>query len=173
MVYYKDFELLIRTMEEKDASIFTKEELAQGWDASIQKYQERLEDQKNGTAIALTAVYQEQPAGYISVYRQARGGPFRLSGYPELVDFSVLEKFRKHGIGNRLMDVAEQLAKGYSAFVCLGVGLHSGYGSAQRMYIKRGYLPDGFGVWYQDAVCKPYTACRNDDNLVLYLYKQL
>lgn len=31
--------------------------------------------------------------------------------------------------------------------VCIGVGLHAGYGSAQRMYVKRGYIPDGTGVW--------------------------
>ena len=53
----------------------------------------------------------------------------------------------------------------------LGVGLHSGYGGAQRLYAKRGYLPDGSGVWYRDAVCEPYTICRNDDDLTLYLSK--
>lgn len=34
------------------------------------------------------------------------------------------------------MDIAEKLAKTRSDTVCLGVGLHSGYGSAQRMYVK-------------------------------------
>ena len=33
--------------------------------------------------------------------------------------------------------------------VSLAVGLHTGYGQAQRLYIKRGYIPDGTGVWYQ------------------------
>lgn len=36
--------------------------------------------------------------------------------------------------------------------VCLGVGLHSGYGAAQRMYVLRGYVPDGSGVWYEGRV---------------------
>ncbi len=48
-----------------------------------------------------------------------------------------------------------------------------GYGSAQRMYVKRGYIPDGSGVWYQNAVCPAYGPCANDDDLVLYLSKKL
>ncbi len=42
----------------------------------------------------------------------------------------------------------EEIASQYSDTVYLGVGVHNGYGSAQRMYIKRGYIPDGTGVWY-------------------------
>lgn len=53
------------------------------------------------------------------------------------------------------------------------VGLHSGYGNAQRMYVSRGYMPDGSGVWYGEAVCPAYGACRNDDDLVLYFSKPL
>lgn len=71
------------------------------------------------------------------------------------------------------MDAAEKIASEYADTVYLGVGLHSGYGSAQRMYVKRGYLPDGSGVWYRDSVCPPYGECRNDDDLVLYLSKKL
>lgn len=85
----------------------------------------------------------------------------------------MLAKYRNRGIGSRLMDAAERIAAEHADTVFLGVGLHSGYGSAQRMYIKRGYIPDGSGVWYRDAVCAPYAGCRNDDDLVLYLSKKL
>lgn len=44
------------------------------------------------------------------------------------------------------MDIAEKIAFERSDEVCIGVGLHGGYGSAQRMYVKRGYIPDGSGV---------------------------
>ena len=37
----------------------------------------------------------------------------------------------------------------------LGVGLHPGYGAAQRLYIKQGYVPDGSGVWFQNKQLKP------------------
>ena len=72
------------------------------------------------------------------------------------------------------MDVAEQIAAQHADTVCLGVGLCREYGSAQRIYAKRGYIPDGSGVWYQDKPCVQYeTVCTVDDDLVLYLAKRL
>ena len=71
------------------------------------------------------------------------------------------------------MDTAEALAKKTSDTVTLGVGLYTDYGAAQRMYIKRGYIPDGSGVWYRNENCPPYAEIRNDDDLVLYLSKKL
>ena len=81
-----------------------------------------------------------------------------VQGYPEIVDFGVLEKYRRNGIGSRMMEIAEKTAAKYADAVYLGVGLHNGYGSAQRMYIKRGYIPDGSGVWYQDEICTAETS---------------
>lgn len=111
--------------------------------------------------------------GYINIYPNSAWGAFGGKGYPEIVDFGVLEKYRNRGIGTVLMDIAEKIAATYADIVYLGVGLHSGYGSAQRMYVKRGYVPDGSGVWYQDKICKPYEECKNDDDLVLYFSKKL
>lgn len=174
MVYYQKDELLIRGMEESDARIFTEEETAQGWNADISKYLTRLRDQTEGKCVSLTAVYEGHPAGYIHVYLKGLGGAFGGKGLPEIVDFGVLEKYQRKGIGSRLMDTAEQIAGQYAGTVWLGVGLHSGYGSAQRMYVKRGYIPDGSGVWYRDRPCPQYeTEIANDDSLVLFLSKKL
>ncbi|MDU7069301.1 MAG: GNAT family N-acetyltransferase, partial [Clostridium perfringens] len=85
---------------------------------------------------------------------------------------NVLEKYQNKGIGTALLDKIEDTVKEYSKSICLGVGLHSGYGSAQRMYIKRGYIPDGSGVWYNNMLLEQNAQCRNDDNLVLYLIKE-
>lgn len=134
----------------------------------------RLKDQSEEKAIALAAEYKGNVAGYINIYPNSEWGAFAGRGYPEIVDFGVLEKYRRKGIGTKLMDAAEEIAAKYSDTVYLGVGLHSGYGSAQRMYVKRGYIPDGSGVWYKDNVCTPYdTIYTNDDDLVLYLSKKL
>lgn len=174
MIYYSDQEITIRSLQPEDADTIAAEEVAQGWiNASPQKYYQRLQDQENGKAISLAADYRGQVAGYINVYFRPEKGAFANQGIPEIVDFGVLEKYRCRGIGSKLMDVAEQIAGEYSDMVYLGVGLHSGYGSAQRLYIKRGYLPDGSGVWYKDVVCEPYSSCCNDDDLILYLSKKL
>lgn len=173
MIYFNDGEILIRDMLKSDAQIITDEEIAQGWDADVGKYEMRLRHQSERKSVSIVAEYQGNIAGYINVYPDSQWGAFAGQGYPEIVDFGVLAKYRRHGIGSRLMDIAEQTASGYSYIVYLGVGMHSGYGSAQRMYVKRGYIPDGTGVWYRDKVCEQYAACCNDDDLVLYMSKKL
>ncbi len=172
MIYYNDNEILIRNLKQSDAQIITDGEIAQGWDAEIGKYERRLRDQADGKSVALVAEYRGNVAGYINVYFDSKWGAFANMGYPEIMDFGVLAKYRNRGIGSKLMDIAEQIAFACSDVVYLGVGLHSGYGSAQRMYIKRGYVPDGSGVWYRDEICKQYADCCNDDDLVLYLSKK-
>lgn len=173
MTYFKKGQLIIRNMEPKDAQAITDAEIAQGWDASVEKYHRRLADQNSGKAVALTAEYAGKPVGYINVYPASMWGAFGGMGWPEIMDFGVLEAYRNRGIGTALMDTAEKISAAYADTVYLGVGLHSGYGSAQRMYVKRDYIPDGSGVWYRDKVCGPYEACVNDDDLVLYLSKTL
>jgi len=163
----------IRRLTDSDAAYFTQKEIAQGWHADVQKYLDRLEDQRTGKAVCLVADWEGVPAGYINVYPNAEQGPFGGKGWPEIVDFGVLEKFRNRGIGTALMDAAEAVATTFADTVYLGVGLHSGYGAAQRMYVKRGYVPDGSGVWYRDRVCDQYAPCCNDDDLVLYMSKKL
>ncbi len=172
MVYHEDEICLIRNLEKGDIGEISREERAQGWHVSDGKYAMRLKDQEEGRCISLVAEHEGSVAGYVNLYFRPLAGPFASLGYPEIVDFGVLEKYRRRGIGTRLMDVAEEIGFQSSQIVCIGVGLHSGYGSAQRMYVKRGYIPDGSGVWYQDKVCEPYGECCNDDDLVLYFSKE-
>ena len=52
--------------------------------------------------------------------------------------------------------------------------LYRAVGSAQRIYVKRGFIPDGSGVWYQGKQCVQYeTNCTVDDDLILYFSKKL
>ena len=174
MIYYDDGKLIIRNMESADAQIFTDEFTAQGWHPDIAGYISRLKDYSEGRCIALTAVYEKCPAGYVYVYLNAHDGPFKDKGWPIIVDFNVVKKYQRMGIGNTLMDAAEQIASRYSDTVCLGVGLCDSYCTAQRMYVKRGYIPDGSGIWYQGKQCVQYeTVCTVDDDLILFLSKEL
>lgn len=173
MIYFQNNEMLIRDLQPADAKIIADEEIRQGWNVLIEKYTDRLKDRDEGKCISLAAEYNGNVAGYINVYPQSEWGAFANKGYAEIIDFGVLEKYRRLGIGSRLMDAAEKVAAEYSDTVYLGVGLHSGYGSAQRMYVKRGYVPDGSGVWYGDEPCVPYSPCVNDDDLNLYFSKKL
>ena len=170
---YRDGDIQIRDMDASDPAYFAAEERQQGWHADERKLNGALRDAASGLAVALTAELGGVRAGYARVYRHAGGGPFARLGYPEIVDINVLERFRRRGVGSALMDAAEAFAASIAGTVTLAVGLHSGYGSAQRMYVRRGYLPDGTGAWYRGEVCAPYSDCSNDDDLVLYLSKKL
>ena len=174
MTYYQDENLRIRDMEPADAQILNDEYTAQGWHPDVNYYHMRMREAAEGKCIALTAEYKGRPAGNLYLYFDAQEGPFKGQGIPEIVDFGVLQKHQHKGIGNRLMDTAEQLAAQRSHTVTLGVGLCREYGAAQRIYVKRGYIPDGSGVWYQNRQCVQYeTTCTVDDDLVLFLSKKL
>ena len=174
MIYYQDDALIIRDMEAADAQILNDEYTAQGWHPEIDYYHMRMREHAEGKCVALTAVYQGHPAGAVYVYFSAQEGPFKGKGWPEIVDFGVLQKYQRKGIGNQMMATAEQIASQHADTVCLGVGLCREYGTAQRMYVKRGYIPDGSGVWYQNKQCVQYeTVCTIDDDLVLFLSKRL
>ena len=173
MIYYEDSILRIRDLCASDAAVFCREERAQGWiHAKEEKYRARFADAQTGKAVALVAEYAGQPAGYINIYPNSHRGSLANQNLPEIVDFGVLKKFRCRGIGAKLMDTAEEIAARFADTVYLGVGLDSSYGNAQRMYSKRGYIPDGNGVWYENAPAAPDQRYLLDD-LALYLLKKL
>jgi hypothetical protein len=81
------------------------------------------------------------------------------------------------GVGSQLLDLAEKEAATKSGAVGIGVGLYTGedggYGAAQRLYVKRGYIPDGKGVTYNYQPTIPGNSYRLDDELVLWFTKKL
>jgi GNAT superfamily N-acetyltransferase len=173
MVYYQNETVLIRAMEENDIPLMVEGFHLQGWNKPAEMFASYLSQQRGGTRLVFAAFLGESFAGYVTLKKAAETGPFTGKGIPEISDFNMLIKFQRRGIGCLLMNAAEKMASAFCNTVSLGVGLHAGYGTAQRMYVKRGYIPDGTGVWYMDHPLAPYTECRNDDDLVLYLSKRL
>lgn len=88
------------------------------------------------------------------------------------MDLNVLPPFRRHGIGTELLDAAEREASTRSDQVGLGVGLYSNYGNAQRLYVKRGYIPDGRGITRGYEMLEPGTMVCVDDTLLLWFTKR-
>ena len=145
----------------------------QGWNKPRDIIEGYFEKQKNDDLSVFVAKYNDDLAGYTVLFKDTGVGPFANKGIPVINDLIVFEKFQCKGIGCHILDAAEQKASELNNCVQLAVGLHSGYGAAQRIYVKRGYVPDGSGVWYKDSPLDPYDDCQNDDELVLYLIKNL
>ena len=162
----------IRKMQESEIKDLSRGFISQGWPGREEILARYFLEQECGEREVLVAEVEGALAGYITILPCAKQGPF-AEIYPELSDFNVFEPFQNQGIGNLLMEEAEKRVKLISDKVTLGVGLHSGYGPAQRLYIKRGYIPDGTGVWYQNYQPAMNAVCEDIGELALYLSKYL
>ena len=162
----------IRKMQESDIKDLSRGFISQGWPGREEILARYFLEQECGEREVLVAEVEGALAGYITILSCAKQGPF-AEIYPELSDFNVFEPFQNQGIGNLLLEEAEKRVRLISDKVTLGVGLHSGYGPAQRLYIKRGYIPDGTGVWYQNHQPAMNAVCEDIGELVLYLSKNL
>ena len=162
----------IRKMQESDIKNLSRGFISQGWPSREEILTRYFKEQESGEREVLVAEIDGAVAGYVTILPSAKHGPF-AEVYPELSDFNVFEPFQNQGIGNLLLEEAEKRVRLISDKVTLGVGLHSGYGPAQRLYIKRGYIPDGTGVWYQNHQPAMNAMCEDIGDLVLYLSKNL
>lgn len=115
----------------------------------------------------------EEIRGYVTLKWDSTYAFFYEKKIPEIKDLNVLPLFRRHGIGSKLLETAENEAQHKSKFVGIGVGLYQDYGEAQKLYIKRGYVPDGQGITYQHRFLSPGANAPLDDELILWLIKRL
>lgn len=121
----------------------------------------------------VVASIDSQLTGYLLIKPKSSYPPFAEAGIPEIADFNVVRTRQRTGIGTALMDEAERRAAQLSDVVGLGVGLYSDYGTAQRMYVRRGYLPDGAGVVLDGVPVPPGTRIMLNDDPELMFTKQL
>ena len=173
MIYYHEENLTIRSMKECDIEQFVLGFKEQGWHKPFELFSNYYIEQEKNQRFVIVSEMDGKVSGYITLLPNTNVGPFAGKNIPEIVDFNVLIKYQRNGIGNKMMDITESLAKERSEYVSLSVGLHNGYGTAQRMYVKRGYIPDGTGAWYRGKILEPYSECMNDDDLTIYFLKSL
>ncbi len=170
---------IIRLLQSSDIQPIAAAFAELGWDKPASQYEQYLSEQEAGQRVVLVAFsgLQNLPilefAGYVTLCRQSHYPPFREANIPEIVDFNVLPKFRRNGIGAALMDAAENRIARVSPWVGLGVGMTADYGSAQRMYAKRGYIPDGRGLFSGGKPVQYGQSVPVDDDLVLFFTKVL
>lgn len=159
----------IRILRDGDPVVISGAFTAIGWDKPVEQYEKYLAEQAAGVRDVLVATVDEEFVGYVTV----RWESAYFDGLPEIQDFNVLPPYRRRGIGSGLMDAAEALVAQRSTVVGIGVGLYADYGQAQRMYVRRGYLPDGRGLMYDNQPVAPGNTIRLDDAATLMLTKSL
>ncbi|MFI4937409.1 MAG: GNAT family N-acetyltransferase [Candidatus Berkiellales bacterium] len=144
-----------------------------GWNKPVALFQGYLEEQKNKERFVWCAYKNNNFAGYVTLNLNSRYLPFREQNIPEINDLNVLQQYRSKGIGTQLLDVAEKKAASFGNKVGIGVGLYPDYGAAQKLYVKRGYIPDGKGATYQYHNTLPGKDYCLDDDLNLWFIKEM
>lgn len=164
----------IRCLEPADAPRLAAAFAAIGWDRPVDLFLDYVEEERAGLRAARAAVVDAEVAGYVTVQWSSGDRSFAERGVPEIKDLNVLPRFRGRGVGSRLLQAAETLIAQRAAVAGIRVGLHGGYGAAQRLYVGRGYVPDGAGAVDADGRSIPEgTSVVLDDDTTLRLVKRL
>lgn len=115
-----------------------------------------------------------QDCGYGLLNWQPLYALYKRLEIPEIQDLNVIPAARRGGVASAMIAHCEALARQKGcAQIGISFGLHADYGAAQRLYIKLGYMPDGFGVTYDRQAVMPGEIRPIDDNLALMMIKDL
>jgi GNAT superfamily N-acetyltransferase len=164
----------VRTLNGADAGALSAAFAAIGWNKPTEQFLRYAADADAGTRVNWVATVDGEIAGYVTLRWDNPDHPDIASRrIPEIQDLNVLPQFRRRGIASAMLDRAEAAAAQRSSAVGIGVGLHPGYNAAQVLYVKRGYVPDGFGVTYGDRFVQEGETVPFDDSLGLHFTKDL
>jgi ribosomal protein S18 acetylase RimI-like enzyme len=163
----------IRPFLSDDIELIVDHFAKHGWHKPTSTFETYWREQTNNERLIWLAFYKQQFAGYITLKWNSPYSPFKKYNIPEIMDLNVLPPYRGKGIGFALLKTAEREAGKQHDVVGLGVGLYRDYGSAQKLYVRNGYMPDGLGVTYQYQTVEPGANVCLDDDLVLWFTKKL
>lgn len=143
------------------------------YDGNVDEAKTHLADHATGGGATWLAHADGSFAGFATIRWQSNNPHFRAENIPLIHHLEVFEDFRRQGIAGRLMDEAEQLIATRAQKAGITVGLFDAYGPAQRLYAKRGYVPDGRGVCQGQRPLQQGDTVTIDHDLLLWLTKTL
>jgi len=140
-----------------------------GWRKPRGHFDAYFAEQQRDERLVWVARRADSIAGFVTLLWRARHQPFAERGIPEIADLNVYPANRRRGVASRLLDGAEAAAFARASAVGLAVALYAAYGPAQRLYVRRGYVPDGRGVTARGEPIAEGATVKIDDDLVLWL----
>jgi hypothetical protein len=132
-----------------------------------------FEDHENGASTTILGYEDGRLVGIVTIRWQCHYPSFRDRNIPLIQNIEIRYEDRGRGIGNRMLQRTEEEIARRSPLAGLVVGISADYGPAQRLYARRGYIPDGRGV------CRQFTPLQNGDvvtvdhDLLMWLVKDV
>lgn len=164
--------LTFRKCTLNDIDLLSAEFMKEKYHKTPELFHSYLKDQESGVRdVWLVLNENNNYLGYMTVVWMSQYEHFKKAKIPEINDFNMLPTYQGLGIGSEFLNFIEhQVAQSHSK-IGLGVGLTQDYGRAQRLYVKRGYLPDKQGVTYNYKKVRSGERYPVDDDLILWLTK--
>ena len=135
---------------------------------------DHVADRGDDGGTTLVARLEDRVVGLVTLRWTSDNPAFADRDIPLVHQIVVAPEFRRSRVATALMDSAEQLAatRGRST-VGITVGLFDEYGPAQRLYARRGYVPDGRGACRGRVPLRLGDTVEVDHDLILWLTKEL
>ncbi len=145
-----------------------------GFQAEREYYERCIERVGLGEISIFIALIDGQGAGFALLNYVPKYPLYKKLDIPEIQDLNVLRSHRRKGIGQQIIEVCEERARSLGKEeMGISVGLDSSFGSAQRLYVRMGYVPDGNGVTYDRKLVATGEFRPIDENLCLMMTKSL
>lgn len=166
----------IRKIEQRDIDVIIKK-FTFPWTteaATRAKWQRYYTEQQAGERLACVVTKDNVIVGYGSLLPESTYKPFVEDDVFEISDIWIDKAARGQGLATLLITYFESIAEDEEApYIGMGVGLYADYGTAQQLYARLGYKPDGRGITHKGvpvALGKQYPI---DDDLLLWVVKEL
>lgn len=136
-------------------------------------FDQQLANQAEGGRDVYIASLDGRDVAYCILNWKPKYGYFKAMNIPEIQDLNVVLGYRQRGIATQMIAYCEGLIAKAHELAGISFALHPGAGPAQKLYVKLGYQPDGFGVTYDRKTVGEGEFKPVDDNLCLMMVKKL
>ena len=165
----------IRELNHHDCGVISGAFFAIGWNKPVELLQKYHQEQESGLRQCFVAFENDNFLGYCTILRKSKYEHFATKEIAEISDLNILPSHQSRGIGAQLVQECEKYVKTTLKMnkIGLGVGLTSDYSNALNLYLKLGYQFDGYGVAYCGKTLKYGETTTVDDEMNLYLIKNI
>lgn len=134
---------------------------------------EHFEDHADGLGDTFLARAGGVLAGYVTIRWVSHNVYFRENNIPFIHHLEVFPAYKRRGIADRLLDSAETLIATRATQAGISVGIFDAYGPAQKLYARRGYIPDGRGVCQHHRPITEGEQLTINHDLIIWMIKKL